>query len=93
MAELTVDLSERDVRRIAVAVAECLDQRQEPEPGWLRPDDAARYLGVTRRRIYDLRSARVLEPDGFDGRTPLYTRLGLDAYARSTRNGSGSGSV
>lgn len=36
---------------------------------------------MTRKRIYDLTSMRAIEPDGRDGRTPLYTRATLDAYA------------
>ena len=50
--------------------------------GYLTPDGAARYLGVKRKRIYDLKSMRLIEPDGFDGRTPLFTRDTLDAYVK-----------
>lgn len=57
---------------------------RRPE-GWLAPVAAAEYLGVSRKRIYDLTSQRALEPDGRDGRTPLYSRETLDAYARSGR--------
>jgi hypothetical protein len=53
------------------------------EDGWLAPAAAARYLGINRKRIYDLTSCRALVPDGRDGRTPLFTRSTLDAYARS----------
>lgn len=52
---------------------------------WLTPSSAAEYLGVTRKRVYDLTSSRQLIPDGRDGRTPLYRRRTLDAYARSGR--------
>jgi hypothetical protein len=52
---------------------------------WLAPAAAAEYLGVTRKRIYDLTSSRQLEPDGRDGRTPLYLRSTLDHYARARR--------
>lgn len=54
--------------------------------GWLTAADAAHYLGVTRKRIHDLTSARALVPDGRDGRTPLYRRSTLDAYARTGRS-------
>lgn len=48
----------------------------------MAPGDAARYLGVSRKRIYDLTGSRALEPDGRDGRTPLFRRGTLDAYVR-----------
>jgi len=52
--------------------------------GFLAPQAAADHLGVTRKRLYDLKSMRAIEPDGFDGRTPLFTRDTLDNYARSS---------
>lgn len=70
--------------QLADALAPHLPDRGEPEPsGWLTPQGAAAYLGVTRKRVHDLTSARSLIPDGRDGRTPLYTRQTLDAYARA----------
>ena len=81
-------LSDEELRRLAEALAPILAQRlghQEQAPtseGYLAPDAAARYLGVSRKRIYDLTSMRVLVPDGRDGRTPLFTRATLDAYVR-----------
>lgn len=57
----------------------------EAGEGYLDPAGAARYLGLKRKRIYDLKSARVLEPDGHDGRTPLFKRETLDNYVRSGR--------
>ena len=39
---------------------------------WMPPSQAAAYLGVPRRRIYDLKSMGALEPDGYDGSTPLF---------------------
>jgi len=81
-------LSDEELRRLAEALAPMLAQRlahREPAPtskGYLAPDAAARYLGVSRKRIYDLTSMRVLVPDGRDGRTPLFTRATLDAYVR-----------
>jgi hypothetical protein len=54
----------------------------DPAPEWLAPAAAAEYLGLSRKRIYDLKSANLLVPDGRDGRTPLYRRSTLDSYAR-----------
>lgn len=51
--------------------------------GYLRPQAAAEYLGLSRKRVHDLTSSRALLPDGHDGRTPLYTRETLDSYVRS----------
>lgn len=83
--DLPPDALDRLARALAPTVAELLAADREPEPatdGYLTPADAARYLGVTRKRIYDLTSMRALEPDGRDGRTPLYRRQTLDAYVR-----------
>lgn len=87
-------LSDEELRRLAEVLAPILAQRlghQEKAPtaeGYLAPDAAARYLGVSRKRIYDLTSMRVLVPDGRDGRTPLFMRVTLDAYVRRTAPGS-----
>ena len=70
-------LAERLAPRLAGRLA-----ADAPAPGWLTAADAAGYLGVTRKRIYDLASQRAIEPDGRDGRRPLYRRETLDAYAR-----------
>ena len=72
-------LAEQLAPRIAGSLAPRAD---DPQDGYLAPEAAGRYLGVTRKRIYDLTSMRAIEPDGRDGRTPLYTRATLDAYAR-----------
>lgn len=61
------------------------DHHQPTGDGYLAPAAAAGYLGVTRKRIYDLTSSRQLVPDGRDGRTPLYRRETLDAYARGRK--------
>ena len=79
LAELDDDaldaLAERLAPRLAGRLAPAEDR-------WLTAADAGHYLGVTRKRIYDLASMRAIEPDGRDGRTPLYRRETLDAYAR-----------
>lgn len=81
-----VDESELDALadRIAARVAERMPVAEAA--GYLNPEGAAAYLGVKRKRIYDLKSAGALAPDGFDGRVPLYTRETLDAYALAARN-------
>jgi hypothetical protein len=69
--------------RLAPRLEARLGRRPRAEVGaehWMAPADAARYLGITRKRIYDLTSMRALEPDGRDGRTPLFRRGTLDAY-------------
>jgi hypothetical protein len=81
LEELLGDSAALSALRAALAVD--VPQTAE-EDGYLAPAAAARYLGITRKRVYDLTSARALVPDGRDGRTPLYTRSTLDAYARSS---------
>jgi hypothetical protein len=76
-------LTDRVARKMAPLVAELL--ADGGAVGYYAPDAAARYLGVKRKRIYDLKSMRVLVPDGYDGRTPLFTRATLDAYVRDSR--------
>ena len=79
---LDEDALERLAERLAPRLAARLPVGREGDDGYLAPEAAAEYLGVTRKRIYDLTSMRAIEPDGRDGRTPLYTRATLDAYAR-----------
>jgi hypothetical protein len=86
MPPVVISISEALVDLLAEQVATVLAERivaRLPSPsddGYLAPAAAAEYLGVSRKRIYDLRSARSLRPDGYDGRTPLFTRATLDAY-------------
>jgi hypothetical protein len=77
--ELLDDVAMRAARKVAAEIAEA--QRASYE-GYLPPAAAAHYLGVSRQRIYQLTSARILCPDGRDGRTPLFTRRTLDTYVR-----------
>lgn len=87
---MNLAFSDDELRRLAEALAPLLldrlgagqEQREAADDGYLTPDAAARYLGVSRKRIYDLTSMRVLVPDGRDGRTPLFTRETLDAYVQ-----------
>lgn len=95
MPSLTVELPEQLIEEIAQRAARLLrDELQpapeEPEQRYLTPADAAAYLGVRRKRVYDLTSAGVLVPDGRDGRTPLYTRETIDAYVLG-RDGEAAG--
>lgn len=85
---LTVTLDDAALRRLAralaPAVAELLaaEDREPAQDRWLTAADAARHLGVSKKRVHDLTSMGALVPDGRDGRTPLYLRVTLDAYAR-----------
>lgn len=79
--ELLDDIAVRAARLVVEQVTEA--QRNAYE-GYLPPVAAAHYLGVSRQRIYQLTSARILQPDGRDGRTPLYTRASLDRYVRES---------
>ncbi|MDX6623735.1 MAG: hypothetical protein QOE75_1667 [Solirubrobacterales bacterium] len=76
---------ERFIDALAEMVADRVVQRLErergEEAGFLDAAGAARHLGTTRRRIHELTSARLLRPDGRDGRRPLYRRTSLDRYA------------
>jgi hypothetical protein len=72
---------ERFVEALAASVAEQVAERLRGEgDGFLNPEAAGRYICVSRRRIHELTSAGLLEPDGYDGRTPLYRRQTLDEY-------------
>jgi hypothetical protein len=78
---------ERFVEALASTVAEQVADRLREQAadgqGFLNPEAAGRYIGVSRRRIHNLTSAGLLAPDGHDGRTPLYSRRTLDDYVRS----------
>jgi hypothetical protein len=77
---------ERFVEALAATVAEHVVDRlqgEAAEEGYLNPEAAGRYICVPRRRIHELTSARLLAPDGYDGRTPLYRRQTLDEYVRA----------
>ena len=82
---------ERFVDALAVAVADRVARKLEAVrgegAGLLDTDAAARYLGTTRRRIHELTSARLLRPDGRDGRRPLYRRESLDRYMQAGGGG------
>jgi len=85
---MNVALSDEELQRLAEALAPLIALRipvaESAPEGYLPPQAAARYLGVSRKRIYDLTSMRALSPDGRDGRTPLFRRETLDAYVRAT---------
>jgi hypothetical protein len=66
---------------VADQVAQRLEANFGEEAGFMDAAAAARYLGTTRKRIHELTSARVLRPDGRDGRRPLYRKASLDRYA------------
>ena len=85
---LTLDLPPAAVEAIAqraaaVVLAQLQARPVEAEDGYLNAAAAGAYLGLGRKRIHDLTSMGAIVPDGRDGRTPLYTRATLDAYARA----------
>jgi excisionase family DNA binding protein len=85
MSTLVVSLDDAALDELADRLAARLSKRlsgEDTDGGYLTPEGAARYLGVGRRRIYDLKSGGRIEPDGFDGRTPLFTRQTLDGYVQ-----------
>ena len=79
------DLDEEALGRLAERLASHLYCRSNDtlagEDHWMPPGQAAEYLGVSRRRVYDLKSMGAIAPDGYDGRTPLFRRSTLDRYA------------
>jgi hypothetical protein len=77
--ELLDQIAMRAAQRVADQIAEA---DRNAYQGYLPPIAAAHYLGVSRQRIHQLTSARILRPDGRDGRTPLFTRQTLDTYVR-----------
>jgi hypothetical protein len=82
---LIAELGPGDLAELAALLAPHLPDdpdARKADDGYLAPAAAADYLGVSRKRIYDLTSSRALIPDGRDGRTPLFTRATLDVYAR-----------
>jgi excisionase family DNA binding protein len=64
-------------RVAAILAAKNGDARPEPSKRWLTIDEAADYIGSTRKRIYDLRSAGRLSRTG-DGSRVLVNRQELD---------------
>lgn len=79
-------LPPESLHQLAAAVAPLIAELLAPAPrddGYLDPEGAARYLCRSRKRIYDLKSMGALTPDGYDGRTPLFSRATLDSYVRA----------
>ena len=64
-------------RVAAILAAKIGDARAAPAKRWLTIDDAADYIGSTRKRIYDRRSAGRLSRTG-DGSRVLVNRQELD---------------
>ena len=84
-AAVTVALSAEAVEAIAARAAEIALERlgaQRPELSpWLTVEEAARWIGASRQRIYDLRSSGRLNAYA-DGGRALVRRDELDAYVR-----------
>jgi hypothetical protein len=83
---------------VAPRVAERLRPLRREAEGFLDAEGAARHLCTSRKRIHELTSARLLRPDGRDGRRPLYRRSSLERYvegraAMGGRRGAPLGSV
>jgi excisionase family DNA binding protein len=65
--------------QVAAKVAAILESRQAPSAPkrWLTIDEAADYIGSSRKRVYDLRSSGRLSRTG-DGTRVLVDRIELD---------------
>jgi|1186.fasta_scaffold99020_2 excisionase family DNA binding protein len=78
---LPPDLVDEIVQRVADELErrQTSGQRHVPSTGtrWLTVDQAAAYIGSSRQRVYDLRSAGKLSRHG-DGRRALIDRNELD---------------
>lgn len=87
---ITIKLDGDTLTALAGLMADQIAEQLRPDTpdpsGYLSAQGAADYLGVSRKRIHDLTSMGALEPDGRDGRTPLYRRETLDDYAVSKRS-------
>lgn len=59
----------------------------EVDPDAMSVKDAARYLGVSTRRIYELLSAGELGPDIHEGTKRLIAFDAVQTYARRRRAG------
>jgi hypothetical protein len=85
-------IEERSIEALAGIVAARVAARLGPlrreGEGFLDAEGAARHLCTSRKRIHELTSARLLRPDGRDGRRPLYRCSSLERYVeRKGRDG------
>jgi hypothetical protein len=76
-------LTDRGLAELAARLAPHLPQVRVDDDGYVNAEEAGRYLGLSRKRIYDLKVRGLLQPDGYDGRTPLWRRATLDAYVQA----------
>src|SRR5436190_24164424 len=85
MPEVSFTLSDGELQRLAVLVADLLLERgltgapAPAEDGWLDVGAAAEYISAKRKRVYDLVSQGRLEP-ARDGSRLLFRRSWLAAY-------------
>jgi excisionase family DNA binding protein len=84
MTGLALHLDDEVLERLAVMVADELERRRGTPTSatrtaqrWMTVDQAAEYIGASRQRVYDLRSAGQLGRHG-DGRRALIDRNELD---------------
>ncbi len=85
--EIPDETLEAIAQRAAAIAVEALGELVADGREWgeyLRPADAARYMGVSRQRVYDLVSSGRL-PRFKDGSTTLVRRVDVDAYLAGER--------
>lgn len=89
MTEFALTFPPELVEAIAQRAAEIALERLDERGGggewgkYLTPEQAARYIGASTQRIYDLRSRKRLKSYG-DGGRALVERSELDAYVTSS---------
>lgn len=76
---LLAELTDEDLRALAERLRPHLSVEPSEPAAWLNAEDAARHLGCSRDRIYDLVQLGRLQPRR-DGRRLLFKRAELDGY-------------
>ncbi|MGH3114955.1 MAG: helix-turn-helix domain-containing protein [Gaiellaceae bacterium] len=80
VTELALTVPRELVEAIAERVAAILEPAAERRSPWYDVDGAATYMGCSRQRVYDLKSAGRLPASGGDGRSPRFHVAVMDAY-------------
>jgi hypothetical protein len=82
-SRVEVTLTREQLDHLATVVAERLDERRDPETGWLRgAEKIARYIDAPLSRVYALASAGRI-PCERDGSSLIAHRGDLDAWLRA----------